>query len=322
MLPRRDLELAIATRPDDIEEDKWNFMTQFQNMIKKLKEKYSRTTVSDISEVRIKISKLTDQGTGGFYEYRSKFTELANELSASGVAGAASPAELREWAKSGIKNKKVFDAVIAPMFLNTPECTAEQLFDKISKYLTLCVQADNDPYKQVTAPEGKVSVNAVTQGTGKQSHSSQYNSSTKLCTRCWRSGHRFPDCRTSKCGAPGCFTEIPADKSSCPNWRQHKDSSHRFRDNIAPWEKNNKSGKKQFSKKDKDNSRGGKRNRDGKFKRGPGKQSSAASTSGGGAGESAATDDDEPSGASSGRKSALSSSKKRSRVAFEEDEST
>jgi hypothetical protein len=215
-------------------------------MMKVLKGKYSRSTVSDISEVRIKISKLTNQGTGGFNEFRSKFTALANELSASGVAGAASRAELREWAKSGIKNKKVFDAVIAPMFLETPECTADQLFEKISKYLTLCVQADNDPYKQVTAPEGKVSVNAVTQGTGKRSYSSQFQSSSRPCTRCWRPGHRWKECKASKCGAPGCFTEIPAEKKSCPKWRQHKD----FRGDVEPWGKNNQPGNKQFSKKD------------------------------------------------------------------------
>jgi hypothetical protein len=45
---------------------KWNFITQFQNMMKILKENYSRTAVSDISEVRIKISNLIDQGTGEF----------------------------------------------------------------------------------------------------------------------------------------------------------------------------------------------------------------------------------------------------------------
>jgi hypothetical protein len=126
----------------------------------------------------------------------------------------------------------------------------------------------------------------------------------------------------SKCGTPGCFTEIPADKPCCPNWRQHKDPNYRFQDNVAPWEKNNKSGRKQFSKKDKGNSRGSKRNRDGKFKRDSGKQSSASADSGGGAGESAATDDDEPFVTSAGRKSALSFSKKRPRVAFNEDEST
>jgi hypothetical protein len=52
----------------------------------------TRTTVSDINEVRIKISKLIDQGgTGGFYEFRSKFTE-----SLINVRHRESPEQLRQ----------------------------------------------------------------------------------------------------------------------------------------------------------------------------------------------------------------------------------
>jgi hypothetical protein len=314
---RRDLEQAISVRPDDVEEAKWNFQSQHENLFKKLKERYARTTVSDISEVRIKIAKINDLGAGGFYEFRSKFTEYANELRASGVAGAASQAELREWAKSGIKNKKVFDAIIAPMFLDTPDCSAEQLFDKVSKYLTLCVQADNDPYKSVTAPEGKVSVNSNTQGMGKNARSSPGQSFSRPCTRCWKQGHGYKDCKASRCAAPSCGAELPAGKPTCPQWRQHKDPKFRFRGDVVPWEKTGKPDKKQFSKKGKDHSGGDKRGHDGKFKRAHEKHSSS---SGGGAGDLAAGDEDEPAATSAGRKAAFTASRKRPNAVLDYEE--
>jgi hypothetical protein len=38
---RKDLELAKTILPDDVEEEQWDFKSLFQNMMKKLKEKYS-----------------------------------------------------------------------------------------------------------------------------------------------------------------------------------------------------------------------------------------------------------------------------------------
>jgi hypothetical protein len=122
-----------------------------------------------------------------------------------------------------------------------------------------------------------------------------------------------------KCAAPGCFTDIPAGKPTCPQWHQHKDSKHRFHDNVAPWEKKDK--KKSFQK-DKGHSGGDKRDRNGKFKRRNGKQSSSSSSFGGGAGDKVVGDDDETPAASSSRKSALSASNKRVRIERKEDESS
>jgi hypothetical protein len=227
------LEGVIKNRPPEVAEVDWKPPQQFLAAMDKLKSVYARTTAADTETLRGKMMKLTDEGNGGFSEYRMEFCKLLSQLMATGIQNVVSETELREWVRKGIRNKNVLDHLIK-FYIDNPEASYEQIFSYVEKYLVICSNCEIDPYRTVSGASGKVSINVASMDSHQRKYSPPVHSES-MCTRCWMKGHSWRDCRRSHCGV--CKAELTLNDKTCPCWKKHKSPDYRFRGDTPPWER-------------------------------------------------------------------------------------
>lgn len=239
---RADLDMACM-RPADVEIINWTPRAQFTAILAKLKADYSRSTATDIEVVRSKMMALSDQCAGGYVEYRKEFNQLYTQLTATGIPNVVSATELKEWVKRGIKNQKLFDHLVG-WYLTHEGYTFAEVFAYLDKYMAICYNVDQDPYRTVVSASGKATINNA----AVNNHSNNRNATTgkfvsnkdHMCTRCWLKGsHTWHDCSRHVCAC--CKNSLKREDMTCPKWKSHESAEFRFRDNIPPWERTSKS---------------------------------------------------------------------------------
>lgn len=217
---RNDIDVALRQRPADVEETDWTPDRQFLAAMNKLRNSYAPSNETDTTTLRRKLQELSDKVEGGFHEYANQFTRLYTELIKSGVPDVVGATELREWVKAGIKNDQVINYLVTTIC--RPDVQAqpsfEEIFAFIRGYLTF-LGPERDPYRVVTGPSGKLSVNLASTNDGRQKKTGNERQSTTRCTRCWLNGHRWNLCRSIKCNS--CNGMMAPDAKFCPNWSNH-----------------------------------------------------------------------------------------------------
>jgi hypothetical protein len=256
---RRDVDVALDTRPTDVDATEWTAITSFRAAITKIKSNYSRQTVTDNDTLRRDLQNLTDEVAGGFHEYQREFIRILCQLRASN-ANIVTDAELREWVKKGIKNKEIFNAVTGQLYMNEPEVAYDRVFERVSTWLQLAALNGSDPYGVINSSRGSVSAaNAASRfkpnfnnssstiggsGNHRLSRGDNFPSGDAfpsrggnfdLCTRCWTPGHFFRVCTSFECAV--CKKSLARSDSTCPGWRDHHSAKFRFTNDIPPWER-------------------------------------------------------------------------------------
>ena len=231
-----DLESAII-RPPDVAEANWTPIQQLPAAIAKLRANYMPTSVPDVDTLRRDLQNLSDETAGGFFGYRAEFTQKLSILKKTGIVNAVTDAELKQWVIKGIKNETGFSNVVSSFLLVNENANYEEIFNYISKWLTLNKNNGIDPYKTLTSSPGSTSI-AVTAAAVSQrtpTAQSQYplrGGKKKRCLRCWATSHLKSECRATTCDA--CRHPLGAQDRTCPKWSSHRNEDCRFWNNVLP----------------------------------------------------------------------------------------
>jgi hypothetical protein len=239
---RRDIDAAIDSPPAGTARADWTSVKAFRAAIKILKEKYSMQTITDSAQLRTMLTNLTDEISGGFYEYQRQFNQILSQLRGTGDAGAITDAELRELIKKGIRNKEIFTSVTGRLYTEQPDISYSTVFEKINSWLQLALLAGIDPYATAHSSRGTITAAAASRNIDGSSFKKVRFSSGgpgqsggNFCTKCWSTGHGFRVCTSIECAI--CRTDLTGSDRSCPRWRDHPDPRHRFYNDVPPWER-------------------------------------------------------------------------------------
>jgi hypothetical protein len=196
--------VAIANR-------KWTPELAFKAAMKHLKDVYAPSDAVDCASYRQKITDLTDEEEGGFKFYAEKFNYYWHSLKNAGKE--PNDEDSSTWVIKGIRNpmvKGVISSLLANRDQALPLPTYRELFRFVEVYLKN--MGDSDPYKATkVSPSGtaKVAINAT-----------NTSRKEKRCTKCWRIGHVWSDCKAKVCSA--CNKPFN-DMTYCANWESHED---------------------------------------------------------------------------------------------------
>ena len=101
-----------------------------------------------MKQLRDQIYKLSDEGPGGFENFRSEFHRLHTEITATGVVEAITNRELNEIVRDGIKNQLVWLNVCYNIYKDNPNSPWQATFEAVSTALTSYRQKGFDPYAE------------------------------------------------------------------------------------------------------------------------------------------------------------------------------
>lgn len=185
----------------------WTPVEAFNAAMKHLKDTYAPSDAADCATIRQKIAELNDTDEGGFASYAQKFVKYHCAL--VGAQQQPDSATCISWVLQGIQNPTIRNVIamkLASVRPNDPEPTFMEIFQYVEAFLKRL--GDNDPYKSVkTSASGPIKV-AANVGTKDET----------TCTRCWRKGHTWKNCKANACSACG----KPFHNSKyCLSWQDH-----------------------------------------------------------------------------------------------------
>ena len=143
--PRNIIDKASEC-PDDKDLSEWTYQLRFEACWKALKDEYQPSTAIDLKQLKDQISKLNDQGPGGFEAFKSEFHRIHAEIMATGVADAVTERELNEIVGEGIKNQFVWVNICYNLYRNDPNAPWANTFEAVTTALTSFRQKGFDPY--------------------------------------------------------------------------------------------------------------------------------------------------------------------------------
>ena len=106
----------------------------------------------DLKQLRDQIYKLTDEGPGGFENFRSEFHRLHTEITATGVVEAITNRELNVMNRDGIKNQFVWVNICYDIYKDNPNSPWQATLEEVSTALTSYRQKGFDPYAEAKSP--------------------------------------------------------------------------------------------------------------------------------------------------------------------------
>ena len=151
--PRNIIDKA-AQAPEDVSPAEWTYQRRFLACWEALRIEYQPSTSVDLKQLRDQIYKLTDEGPGGFENFRSEFHRLHTEITATGVVEAITNRELNEIVRDGIKNQFVWVNICYDIYKDNPNSPWQATLEAVSTALTSYRQKGFDPY--VEAKSGPV----------------------------------------------------------------------------------------------------------------------------------------------------------------------
>lgn len=226
-MARHDVQQAIAQNGAD--GNPMNFIDQFKAALAVLKNKYAPSSAADVDAKRNQMQRASDEGSEGFRGLRRVYTQCRLELNMIGP-GLVTKEEEREWVFKAIKNKEVADNVTIPLYTSKPDCTADDIFDAVSAYLSTLALLDRDPYRLAVS---KTPVSAYRTETQPPRRSPNSVTCSECCTRCWgNDGHRWKRCPATACCI--CKAALSEGDQTCPAWKTHS-FPFRFTGDTVPW---------------------------------------------------------------------------------------
>ena len=162
--PRNIIDKA-AQAPDDVPPTEWTYRRRFLVCWEALRIEYQPSTSVDLKQLREQIYKLTDEGPGGFENFRSEFHRLHTEITATGVVEAITNRKLNEIVRDGIKNQFVWVNVCYSIYKDNPNSPWQATLEAVSTALTSYRQKGFDPYAEAKSEPvinaKSISANAV-----------------------------------------------------------------------------------------------------------------------------------------------------------------
>ena len=202
-----DVEAALSTITQGILEEDWTPELRFRAAYTMLNERYCPKDSTDVNTLRRAIQEITDVNSGGFNKYSAEFTRIHLILKDTPFPPTAT--ELAEWARKSILNMEVKKHLTATVFRDLVPPTYEVIFQEVRTFLKNMGE-ECDPYCTTkSSPTSKPLVAA---------RIDLDKSKPVTCTRCWRQGHNWRDCKAKTCSS--CGKAIDGQKI-CPNWMNH-----------------------------------------------------------------------------------------------------
>ena len=179
-----------------------------------LNERYCPRDSTDVNILRRTIQEITDINSGGFNKYSAEFTRIHLILKDTPFPPTAT--ELAEWARKSILNMEVKKHLTATVLRGPIPPTYEIIFQEVRTFLKN-MGDECDPY--CTTKSGPTSKPLVAARIDIEPTTNP-NPSPKptKCSRCWRQGHNWKDCRAKTCSS--CGGSIDGQRI-CPNWMNH-----------------------------------------------------------------------------------------------------
>ena len=146
--PAHIIDKTIKTVLPYLTKKQWTYLRKFNACWEALRVEYQPSTSTDLKQLKEQISKLTDEGKGGFDGFRAEFHRLHAEITATGVQDAITARELNEIVRDGIKNKLIWMNICDRIYTADPNAPWEATFQAISNALTSYRQKDIDPYAE------------------------------------------------------------------------------------------------------------------------------------------------------------------------------
>ena len=143
--PRNIIDKA-SEKPVNVQIANWTYRRRFEACWEALRNEYQPSTVVDLKQLKDQISKLTDEGQGGFEQFQSEFHRLHAEIMATGVDDAVTERELNEIVRDGIKNHFVWVNVCYNLYRDNPNAPWRDTFTAVATALTSFRQKGFDPY--------------------------------------------------------------------------------------------------------------------------------------------------------------------------------
>ena len=264
--PAHIIDKTCKTVPTGLPLSKWTYRKKFNACWEALRVEYQPSTSTDLKQLKEQISKLTDEGKGGFDHFRAEFHRLHAEIMATGVSDAITDRELNEIVRDGIKNKLIWMNICDRIYSADTNAPWEATFQAVANALTSYRQKDIDPYAEVSnsptlgavhltannaivPPQptfNKRQSNFRNESDGRPNkmhkpfHSSiaserqhrenhpSHASTPRVCTRCWKPGHGHKTCSSTECA---CGTSLSPGQLICFNYDAHP-TTMRFRGRI------------------------------------------------------------------------------------------
>ena len=146
--PAHIIDKTIKNVPEGVPLTQWTYRRKFSSCWDALRLEYQPSSSTDLKQLKEQISKLTDEGRGGFDEFRAEFHRLHAEITATGVHDAITTRELNEIVRDGIKNKVIWMNVCHSIYSSDPNAPWETTFQAVATALTSYRQKDIDPYAE------------------------------------------------------------------------------------------------------------------------------------------------------------------------------
>jgi len=207
-----DVEASLSTITQGIFEADWTPELRFRAAYTMLNERYCPRDSTDVNTLRRTIQEITDINSGGFNKYSAEFTRI--HLILKDTPFPPTSTELAEWARKSILNMEVKKHLTTTVLRDPNSPTYEIIFQEVRTFLKN-MGDECDPY--CTTKSGPTSKPLVAARIDIEPTSPNTPKPTK-CTRCWRQGHHWKDCRAQTCSS--CGKSIVGQKI-CPNWMNH-----------------------------------------------------------------------------------------------------
>ena len=253
--PAHIIDKTCKHIPDDLPITQWTYRKRFNACWEALRVEYQPSSSTDLKQLKEQISRLTDEGKGGFEHFRAEFHRLHSEITATGIPDAITDRELNEIVRDGIKNKVIWMNICDRIYSADPYAPWETTFSAVANALTSYRQKDIDPYAEAkygptlgstplvasnaTIPPQMMSnkrppnFNIGNDGRSnkinkpaphatpidRQSHANPFRGeSPRLCTRCWFPGHSHKSCSSTECA---CGAEMTPGQLICYSYDAH-----------------------------------------------------------------------------------------------------
>ena len=149
--PAHIIDKTCKTIPTGFSVTQWTYREKFNACWEALRIEFQPSTSTDLKQLKEQISKLTDEGKGGFDGFRAEFHLLHAEITATGIPDAISKRELNEIVRDGIKNKLIWMNICDRIYAVDPYAPWEETFQAVANALTTYRQKDIDPYAEAHA---------------------------------------------------------------------------------------------------------------------------------------------------------------------------
>ena len=132
--PRNIIDKA-SEKPVDVPLANWTYRRRFEACWEALKVEYQPSTSVDLKQLKDQLSKLTDEGPGGFENFQSEFHRLHAEIMATGVDDAVTERELNDIVRDGIKNQFIWVNVCYNLYRDNPNAPWRNTFTAVATAL-------------------------------------------------------------------------------------------------------------------------------------------------------------------------------------------